>query len=124
MAKHPYDTWEDYLNGMYLNECKYSDNECKFLVKNIMSNRELFISVGKEVVDNWIVASEEFLSNKSSNRKSWIGQAICCYKYGIPELVVKKNWRVLTGEVRNYANESADIVLSYYDNKGCDNALI
>jgi hypothetical protein len=123
MPKHPYDTWEDYLNGMYLNKCEYTEVECKILIKNIMSNREEFIRVGKEVVDNWTIASDEFLSNNSSNRKSWIGQAICCYEYGIPEVIVKKNWGLLSSDIREFANGSASVVLSYYDNKGFENDL-
>tara|TARA_R110001632_G_scaffold33612_1_gene86284 strand:- start:3030 stop:3407 length:378 start_codon:yes stop_codon:yes gene_type:complete len=116
MPKHPYYNWEDYLNGMYGDECQFSENESKNIITRVMSSETEFIKIGKEVVDNWVLASEEFLSNKNTNRRSWVGQAICSYKYGINEKITKKVWKSLTPIIRDVANNSADIVISYYDN--------
>jgi len=110
---HHYEKWEDYLNGMY--RMKY-DNEPELIekAKSILCNPPLFMEVAKEVINNWRIATDVNLSNESTNRNAWIGQASCCYKYSVPELVTRKAWGELQPVERKQANDVAEKILNHW----------
>ena len=123
-AIYPYYEWEDYLNGMYEDSCIYSHNECSEFVNAVMNDRSLFVSTGVTLLTEWAKSSEENLSNSSINRRAWLGQAICSYLYKIPECETKSIWGSMKKEIKDFSNQSADIVISHFDNLDPDRVRI
>lgn len=117
---HPYYLWEDYKNGMYNEICVHNHKECKKLVEKIMSDRDIFVSTGMNIVREWVYASEENLTNKSINRRAWVGQAVCSYLYLIPESETKIIWSNMPQEIKDFSNKSADIVINFFENRDID----
>lgn len=123
-VQYPYYEWEDYLNGMYGDECEYSHSECKSMVTSVMADRDLFVATGVTLIDEWAKASQENLTNVSINRRAWLGQAICSYLYKIPERETKSIWGSMSKEIKDFSNHSADIVISHFENLDQDRVRI
>ncbi len=102
-----YQKWEDYINGMY--NTTLLDKE--LLVKNavlLLSDAQKFDKTCKDVINNWKVASAVNLTNKSCNRRAWIGQSACCFEYKVPEILTRVAWGKLTEKQRVSADKIAD----------------
>jgi hypothetical protein len=67
------------------------------------------------MVSEWIYSAEQNLSNSSRNRQAWIGQASCCYKYGVPEHITKYAWRLMSFEQQHKANQIANKVIKIWE---------
>lgn len=112
---HQYTKWEDYQNGMFSPYDKSKEGKLILCAIKVLCNPVYFDSILKKVYDNWIYAKEENLSNKSSNRQSWLGQAACCYEYGVPEVLTRKAWVKLNNKERYLANKVADKYINGYE---------
>ena len=113
---HHYTLWEDYHNGLYRTTW---DNEDLLIAKAIelLSNPDLFYSVALEMIDQWPISAEVNLTNKESNRKSWIGQASCCYYANTPEILTCMAWGKLTQNQRDISNAVANKIINHYEIK-------
>jgi len=111
---HPYYKWEDFKNGMY--ETVF-ENEEKLIQKavELLSNSVEFYTICLFVVDEWKIATDVNLSNTSCNRKAWLGQAACCYKNRVPELLTREAWQRLSEEQRFNANVVAQKIIDKYE---------
>lgn len=110
----PYTDWEDYINGMYSDSAQDFD----VMVTNgtlLLSNQLLFLSTMERVLSEWNIATKVNLTNRFQNRRAWLGQAACCFKYQIPEKVTRVIWQQLPTEDKIKANKSADSVISHYE---------
>jgi hypothetical protein len=115
---HPYWLWEDYKAGLYDLQKEYTEKEEEEMatkVKLLLSNTREFYSVAIRVVTEWKKSSEQNLTNSSRNKQAWIGQASCCYKFGIPERITKLGWRLLTPTQQKEANDVADTVIKQWE---------
>src|SRR5690606_6082162 len=77
-----YKNWEDWKNGMYRDVPK--NEHTNFVNKSVeclINPEDAMLSV----VIEWKEATKENLTDRKANRKSWLGQAACCYQYGSPE---------------------------------------
>jgi len=111
---HPYWLWEDYKNGMYeLN----SNNEDELTKKsiNLLSDLTLFKEVALEVISKWIISTKVNLTNPNCNKKAWLGQASCSYKYNVPEYLTRIAWSKLTDEQRIKADNVAIEVIKVFN---------
>jgi hypothetical protein len=113
---YKYHLWEDYQNGMY-NPCDGNEQELVQDAILILTDEKLFLSESLKMINEWVISAEENLSNKDQNRRAWIGQACCCYTFGVPEIVTKKAWGLITDLQRYKANKVADKVISEYESK-------
>lgn len=111
-----YTEWEDFINGMYKTKVNNED-ELINKSKKLLSNEDEFYKVSLKVLDNWIISSNVNLSNKNSNRQSWIGQAACCYSFGSPEIITRKAWGCLDNITKIKANLVADKIIKIYEAK-------
>ena len=113
-----YENWEDWKNGMYRDVPK-SEHE-KFVSKAVecLINPE---SAMLSVVIEWKEATKENLTDRKANRKSWLGQAACCYQYGCPEQCTREAWSILTPEQRENANNVAKIVIELWESTYLEN---
>lgn len=114
---HHYELWEDYKNGMY--DYVKSDNDDILIQQSIslLSDKKLFYETSILVIENWNKSTEQNLSNNSQNRQAWIGQASCCYKYKVPEILTRIAWSKMTEIKRNEANLVADKIIKIYEAK-------
>lgn len=104
----PFLDWEDYKNGMYVTPSYEEINtECLNAIK-MLQDRALFDETCKLVLDNWIISSKVNLTNVSCNRRAWLGQASCSYKFKSTETSTRIAWGMLTDKQRIDANSIAD----------------
>jgi hypothetical protein len=116
---HPYWKWEDYQHGLYINiEDAFTEEELGFLaalVKEVLTDSEVFEFIATKVISEWKFAAEENLTNDSRNKQAWIGQASCCYVLGVPEFITKYGWHLLSPEQQAEANRVADLVIKKWE---------
>lgn len=110
---HPYWLWEDYLNGMYgkpiFSRIDTGETEEERLAKvgECLGDENTCYQCMKYVIDNWKIACEYRLSNKSINRVAWLGQSACNVYAGLKESETKKGWWLMSQEQRDKADEIA-----------------
>lgn len=119
---HPYYKWEDFKNGMYQT---IFENEEELIQKavNLLSNPLEFYTICLFILDEWKIATDVNLSNTGCNRKAWLGQAACCYKNRVPEILTREAWQRLTEEQRNIANEVAQKIIDKYESEENDRRI-
>ena len=109
-----YTDWEDFKNGMFDTVVEHPESLIKLAVE-LLSDRHIFYRSALEMVNEWVVSSSENLTNTHSNRRSWIGQATCCYVHCVPEILTRIAWGQLPTQQRNEANFEADKVIRIYE---------
>lgn len=110
-----YELWEDYQNGMY---DKPPESKIDMLVsaaKDILGDCERFELIGLQVISRWVVASAVNLTNRSENRRAWIGQSVCCYECEVPEILTRQAWAQLSESQRAKANKVADKIIKHFE---------
>lgn len=111
---HPFNKWEDFKWGMYEKVC-YMDpsalvRDCEMQLKSPGWLLESMTFVSYE----WPFAAEQHLTNRSRNRRAWLGQAACCMMQGAPEYITKLAWNNLNETEQASANQVADEVLEHW----------
>mgnify|MGYP003649550068 FL=1 len=109
-----YTDWEDFKNGMFDTIVENPEGIIK-LAFDLLSDKELFYISALNMVNAWEVSASENLTNTHSNRRSWIGQATCCYIHCVPETLTRIAWGKLSTQQRNEANFKADKVIRIYE---------
>jgi hypothetical protein len=111
-----YTEWEDYKNGMY--SCS-KKNEHEYIIKSkeLLCNNEKFYETGLKVIKEWVVSTGVNLTNRKTNRRSWIGQACCCYLCGSNEISTRKSWKLLSLKEKENANLIADKLIKIYETR-------
>ena len=118
---HPYWLWEDFNAGLYTLMGHWTEQQEEEMVekaKALLCDSQLFRKVALEVIAKWKHAAEVNLTNPSRNKQAWIGQASCCYHFGVPEYITKYAWRLMTPEQQLEANQVADSVIQVWETKG------
>lgn len=112
---HPYWEWEETKYNLWGNV----DDKEKYLQEamELMKNTEAWGKCMMEVVKQWTNSCEHNLSNTSSNRKSWLGQAACAFALYLPEDITRQAWQYLTEEEREKANKKAEESINYWETK-------
>lgn len=113
----PYTEWEDYKNGMFNLPDKKEEDYLINKAKEMLSNDELFFETSLKVLDSWVVSSDVNLTNVNQNRRSWIGQSACCFKFKVPELLTRVAWAQLNTETRDKANKVAEKIIRIYEER-------
>ena len=111
-----FENWEDYKGGMY--SCTWTNEQeydLRLKAKTLLTNSMEFTKTIKLVFRDWAICTKQNLTNVSCNRRAWIGQASCCYKYGVPELITRMAWGELSEMEMNEANRVADIMIKHYE---------
>ena len=91
-----YTFWEDYLNGMYEIPLKSDGDGLVILSIKMLTDKELFLSTCKDILINWPISTMVNLTNKQCNRRAWLGQAACNYRFKVPEICTRIAWSKLT----------------------------
>ena len=114
---YSYDKWEDWKSGLYLN--KKPDNEiiARSSLYELFSNQDLFFHSGIKMMHDWKISTDYNLSNTTSNRKSYLGQAIACYLYGYSMSFTAKVFTELDKKDQLESNKTAEKLIRFYEEK-------
>lgn len=112
---HPYWEWEEIDHNMW---GKVSDND-GFLQKAIefTGNHIEYGYYMMKVAQEWVKSCEHNLTNKTQNRKAWIGHAACAYHLKCPEHIVRMAWGHLNEDQQRLANKQAEQTIKYWESK-------
>ena len=88
---YPYTEWEDYKNGMY-DEIKEGRKQRIQLAIMCLGNFLNCYNSMKRVTSEWIIATEQNLTNEQYNRRAWLGQTACNIEYGVKEDETREAW--------------------------------
>lgn len=101
---HTFDKWECHKAGFYASKKEgFTKEQCEQEYVNILTSSILFSNALNNVITKWVNSCEHYLTNKSMNRISWLGQASVCYATGVPSKYCYA-WSLLTETQQNEAN--------------------
>lgn len=114
---HHYEKWEDFKAGQFRAVgCDMAANEELIgLAMQLLSNTENLYEAMTSVTLDWVIAAETNLTNRSINRRAWLGQAACCYEFSVPEDLTKAAWWRISTPERDRANGVADRVITEWE---------
>jgi hypothetical protein len=112
-----YQEWEDYQNGMYSQTNIIDKDKKVFEAIKLLSDPVLFYNILKKIIIEWKVSSDVNLSNKSINRRAWLGAAACCYYCKCPEYLTRIAWGLLNKNTQDIANNIAEKIIKNYETK-------
>ncbi len=111
----PYWDWEDFKNDMYSNKVK--NDEVVKKSSELLSDDILFFSTCLDVINDWPNSSMQNLLNKSVNRRAWLGQAACNYKFKATEIETREAWKNTAPLNKIKANIAAEKIIKIYESK-------
>lgn len=83
--------------------------------KYFTGNADLYGNWMKEVAREWHYSCEHNLSDRSQNRRAWIGHAACAMAFRCPEDIVRQAWGHLSEKQQIDANNQADIAIQEWE---------
>lgn len=103
---HPYWKWEETKFNMWGSV----DNRSHYLQLAITftGNANLYGECMLHVANEWTYSCEHNLTDRSLNRRAWIGHAACALAFRCPEDIVRAAWSELTEQQQVEANAKAD----------------
>jgi hypothetical protein len=112
---HPYEKWEDYINGMWRKVTPEEEKE--FLQKAIefTGDHKLYGSWMQKVIKAWPVACEHNLTDTGMNRRAWVGHAAVSLAINCPEYITRMAWWNLSKEQQDLANDQADRAIEKWE---------
>lgn len=114
---HPYWDWEEIQFNMWGSV----DDPKKYLEWAIefTGDAERYGAAMMEVVSEWTRSCEHNLSNRTQNRKAWIGHAACAKANGCPEHIVRQAWGHISEEQQIAANKKAQEAIDHWEMMQC-----
>ena len=91
------------------------DNITKESARKMFENPAVFFELAMQTISIWPKSTDHNLSYFKSNRRSYLGQATACFKFGCNIKTTCDIWKELSLDQKNKANMIADLVLEYYD---------
>lgn len=110
---HPHWLWEEVKHNMW----GLVDDRQAMLdwAVEFTGNADLYGEWMMKVAKSWTYSCEHNLSNKTQNRKAWIGHAACAYANRCPEDIVRQAWSMLTEEQQTAANAQAQKAIEFWE---------
>lgn len=109
-----YNKWEDFKNGFYGTKQKVSDELIED-VRNLLTSEE-FYNVAIKLFTEWKNSIDHNLSFIGSNRKSYLGQVVCCKVLGISAKTTSEAFTKMLKEDQVIANGIANRIIATYEN--------
>jgi hypothetical protein len=109
---HHYDQWEDYRSGMY---ARLTTQEGQIAAHAILADPDRCETTMRSVVRRWPIAAEHNLTDRTQNRRAWLGAACCAAATGCTEIDVRIAWAALSQERQDRANAVAERVIADYE---------
>lgn len=107
-----YKNWEDYQNGMWKIHDPNEEQKLIDLATDCLNDP---VEAMSRVINEWPEATKVNLTNKGSNRKSWLGQAACCIRSGVPEKLTRIAWNALPKQSKDNANRIAKEIIEKWE---------
>ena len=110
---HPWWTWEEVESNMWgsVPDSKKSTISAYELMKDYKRFGESMINV----VETWQFSCENHLSDKTINRRSWLGCAAVANYLQLPENITRKAWSMLARIEKELANNQADMAINHWE---------
>jgi len=109
---YPCAEWEDWQAGMYRGTTEPSAIEKSMA---LLASPERLAKAMRAVTIHWPIVTEHQLTNLEHNRRSWLGQAACCFAVKSSEIDTRIAWGRLTDIQRFEANAAADKVIDEWE---------
>jgi hypothetical protein len=110
---HPYTRWEDWGCEMYRPQA-VTENDMEAAAE-VLRNPSLCRVAMERAVREWPFATEHNLSDRTHNRRPWLGRAAVCIATGLPERVTREVWVRLAPSDQERANRDADAVINAWE---------
>lgn len=110
---HPYWLWEETGHNMW-GSVEDRDWYLKWAIE-FTGDAELYGEYMLRVAEEWKYSCEHNLSNRTQNRRAWIGHAACALAAQCPEDIVRAAWAHLTEQQQIDANAAADNAIAYWE---------
>jgi len=111
----PYTKWECYKNGMWSKVDVSSEQKMLQIAIDFTSDHVSYGSAMREVVFAWENSMLNFLTNKSINRRAYLGHCAVSFKLGIPEYIVRMAWKHLTPKQQQLADLVAEKTIKEWE---------
>jgi len=111
----PYWKWECYKSGMWNKIDLKEENKMLDLAIEFAGNHILYGKAMKDVVFKWENTIENHLTNKSINRRAFLGHCAVFYKHQIPEYIVRRAWKYLTIKQQTSADNIAEQTIKEWE---------
>jgi len=111
----PYTKWECYKNGMWSKVDVSSEQKMLQIAIDFTSDHVSYGSAMREVVFAWENSMINFLTNKSINRRAYLGHCAVSFKLGIPEYLVRMAWKHLTPKQQQLADLVAERTIKEWE---------
>jgi len=110
---HPYWDWEEIQHNMWGSV----GNRKAWLERAIAftSDHKKYGRFMMRVVDEWPISCENALTDKSINRKAWVGHAAVSLAMECPEDITREAWGHLTDEQQFLANKKASRAIQAWE---------
>ena len=109
-----YELWEDYRSGMY-NSPAASEIRIHKAVE-CLSDETICREHMERVVRDWVISTEQVLTNPEGNGRAWLGQCACFMYGGCHDEETRKAWVMLPPETQRRANKIAeDVIYSWLE---------
>ncbi len=111
----PWWEWEDYINGMWRKVEQEQEAEFLELAINFTGDWVKYGVAMGEVIELWPQTMLNSLSNKSLNRRAFLGHCAVQYKINCPEYITRQAWGLLTNEQRFNADAIAEKHIKHWE---------
>ena len=113
----PYWKWECFKCGMWDKVGdKISESEMIISATNFTGNHVIYGKAMQKAISSWKYSMLNFLTNKSINRKAYLGHCAVFIEKQIPEYIVRAAWKNLTDRQRLLANMEAEKYIKEWEN--------
>lgn len=107
-----HEKWEDANNGLYnVGNCPVK----RLTSKKLLGNSEDFWDAMCQMKIDWPCSFEHNLSDKTQNRRAWLGQAACNYNHNAEFNLTIEAWNELSDSERNTANATANKMIEMFE---------
>ncbi len=110
---HPYWKWEETnfnMWGKVDDRADYLERAIKFT-----GDAEKYGSYMHRVINEWLYSCEHNLTDRSQNRKAWLGHAACALAFQCPEDIVRQAWSYLSEQQQIAANAQAEAAIKEWE---------
>jgi hypothetical protein len=111
----PYWEWEDYLSGMWRKVEPVQESKLLIEVIEFTGDWVKYGNAMGEVIDIWPRTMLNTLTNKSVNRRAFLGHCAVQYKINCPEYITRQAWGMLTDKQRFDADLIAEKHIKHWE---------
>ena len=110
-----YEFWEDYISGMYTLQKQKNENILIDMSVQLLCDQVKFKKTIERLIIEWPICYAYNMSNKSINRKAWLGAAACMLNHNSVEYTTRLAWNRMSQYEQRLANNTAEKFIMFYD---------